>query len=332
MKQRFIHLLLISGFLLWLPAAMAQTYKVGLVEWMAWMTAHIAAEKGFWQAEDLDIKVVQFSNYDRENLLAFRNHKTDFAILMLGSAVEMITKKPQFTIIYEHDWSHGGDLFIVSKQFETVEALKGQRIGTYSRSAPIGFFANKLLQKAELSIQDIDLVEIVNTRHLNGAFRAGKVSAIINFDPAASEVVQDGTGRVLLTSADFDGVIPEGIAVQKDLLRSKPEVVRKFMRGWLKALKWQIDPSHQAEFLALAQKTMFKGQSLSDEALLTFMAGSRIHSDLKTIEARNTTGINQYLQELLAYLKQTGLKVTNEQTVHYIDTHIALEEAREIFQ
>ena len=92
-------------------AVHARTYKVGLVEWLPWATAFVAAEKGFWKAAGIDVEVKQFKNYDTENLKSFQFGGTDFALVMLGNAVEMIAKSPKYSIIYEHDWSHGGDIF-----------------------------------------------------------------------------------------------------------------------------------------------------------------------------------------------------------------------------
>jgi len=313
-------------------SAFARTYKFGLVEWMPWGTAYIAAEKGFWKAEGIDVEITQFRNYERESLKAFQNGKVDFSTMMLGNAIEMMVKSLEYTIIYEHDWSHGGDMFILSNQLKSVSDLKGKKIGLYSNSAPISFFMNKILEKAGLSMKEVSLSENANTKNLSKAFILNRYSAIISYDPEASRVVNSGEGKLLFTSADFPGAIPEGIATHHSIMQNNPEDVKKFMRGWLKALKWQANPENQKEYFAIMNKTMFKNSPYSDEELKEFESGAKIHTSLDSIVERNEKGIYEYVEELLDYLKQTGVDVKHSQVEKYVNTSLAIDEAKEIFK
>ena len=253
--MKFKQFILLLGLIGWSLPGLAETYKLGLVEWMPWSTAYVAQQQGFWQTAGLDVVVKQFANYETENLKAFENHKTDFMLSMLGNAVEMITRSPQYVIIYEHDWSHGGDLFILHRSLSSLEQVKGGKIGVYTRSAPIQFFIKQVLDKAKININEVKLVEIANTYDLNQAFKRGKLVAIVSYDPEASKAIKEKVGQLLFTSADFPGVIPEGISVQKPLLEKHPEVVKKFLQGWLQAVQWQADPSNKADFYTILRKS-----------------------------------------------------------------------------
>ena len=309
----------------------ARTYTVGVIEWEPWATAYVAAEKGFWQSEGIDVAVKQFDDYMAGNVKAFKFGKIDFGIMMLGNAVDLIRKAPRYTIIYEHCWSHGGDLFILSGKLDSIEDLKGKRVGAYSTAAPIGFFLDKVLQNAHLKIKDVELIEVSNTSKLNKAFRNNVVSAIVSYDPEASKVVDDGAGKLMFTSADFPGVIPEGIVVQNRILRDNPGDVQKFLRGWLRAVKWQSDPANREEYFAILKRTMFKGSSYSAPDLKKFSAGGKIHHTLGDITKKNGQEINEFVKELLAYLKQNGKPIKTFDTRDYISTDIAVKEAKKIF-
>ena len=309
----------------------AKTYTVGVVEWEPWATAYVAAEKGFWKSEGIDVAVKQFDDYMGGSVKAFKFGKIDFGIMMLGNAVDLIRKAPRYTIIYEHGWSHGGDLFILSGKLDGIEDLKGKRIGAYSIAAPIGFFLNKVLQNAHLKIKDVELIEVSNTSKLNKAFRNNVVSAIVSYDPEASKVVGDGTGQLMFTSADFPGVIPEGIVVQNRILKDDPTDVEKFLRGWLRAVKWQSDPANREEYFAILKRTMFKGSSYSAPDFKKFSAGGKIHHNLEDITKRNEQEINEFVKELLAHLKQTGNNIRSYDPHDYISTDLAIKEAKKIF-
>ena len=327
--------LLIAVFAIcWIFAAMplhAKSYTVGIVEWEPWATAYVAAEKGFWKSEGIDVAVKQFDDYMGGSVKAFKFGKIDFGIMMLGNAVDLIRKAPRYTIIYEHDWSHGGDLFILSGKLNSIEDLKGKRVGAYSTAAPIGFFLDKVLQNAHLKIRDVELIEVSNTSKLNKAFRNNVVSAIVSYDPEASKVVDDGAGKLMFTSADFPGVIPEGIVVQNRILRDNPGDVQKFLRGWLRAVKWQSDPANREEYFAILKRTMFKGSSYSVPDLKKFSAGAKIHGTLEEITKMNEREIQVFIKELLTYLKQNGNGVKSFDPHYYISTDLAVKEAKKIF-
>lgn len=316
----------------WSLPGLTETYKLGLVEWMPWSTAYVAQEQGFWQAEGIEIVIKQFTDYETENLKAFENNKTDFMVSMLGNAVEMINHSPRYVIIYEHDWSHGGDLFILHHSLSGLEQVKGGKIGVYTQSAPIRFFIKQVLDKAKININEVKLVEIANTYDLNQAFKKGKLAAIVSYDPEASKAITEKVGQLLFTSANFPGVIPEGISVQKSLLQKQPEIVKKFLRGWLRAVQWQADPNNRPAFYAIVKNTMFRTRSHTDEELATLNAGGKIHIDLNTIIASNEQELPIYIKELLLYLKQAGQPIHSLQPQDYIQTQLAIAEAQAIFK
>jgi NitT/TauT family transport system substrate-binding protein len=335
MSRNRIKTLLIATFAVcWMCTAIplhARTYIVGVVEWEPWATAYVAAEKGFWKSEGLDVVVKQFDDYTSGSVKAFKYGKTDFGIMMLGNAVDLIRKAPRYTIIYEHDWSHGGDLFILAGKLDGIDDLKGKRIGTYSAAAPVGFFLNQVLQNAQLKLKDIELIEVSNTIKLNESFRKGVVSAIVSYDPEASKVVGDGAGELIFTSADFPGVIPEGIVVQNRILKDHPTDVRKFLRGWLRAVKWQSDPANRDEYFAILKRTMFNGTAYSSKDIEKLTAGGKIHGTLEEITKKNKREVHEYIEELLAFLKENGHRVKSFDVHDYTATDMAVKEAKKIF-
>lgn len=313
------------------PVSTFGEITVGLVEWFPWGTAYVAQEKGFWKNEGLDVRIMQFESYDMENLKAFEHGRIDFGLMMLGNAVEMIAKSPKYAIIYEHDWSHGGDLFIMSKDLKNISDLRGKKIGLYSDSAPVGFFMSKILEKSGLAVNDVSVMEIPNTKALGKAFVSGRMSAMVSYDPEASKTVASGAGKLLFSSADFPGVIPEGLAASLSLIQNDPETVKKFLRGWLNAVKWESMPENHEEFHEILNRTMFKGSNYSNTELQAFEAGGKIHYDLPTILERNETGVPAYTEKITGYLKQKGDKV-DTRPGDFVKTAYAIAEAKKIFQ
>ena len=305
-------------FMLILPGSLhAKTYTLGLVEWMPWATAYVAAEKGFWAEEGIDVKIIQYENYATGNLENFKFGEIDFSVLMLGNVVEFATKAPLYKIIYEHDWSHGGDIFILGKKVKTVKQLKGRTIGVYSKTTPINYFIEQILLQNGLKISDVSLRQITIAKNLNRALENNVVSAIVSYDADAS------IGKIVNSSADFPGVIPEGIAVQRHILEENKDDVRRFLRGWIRAVKWQNDPVNQKEYFAILNRTMFKNSHHSDHEFLELAKGAKIHTSLETIISRNSDHINRYVEKIYNFLEKQNSSV--------LATDIAVEESKKIF-
>ncbi len=310
-------------FMLISPVALhAKTYTLGLVEWMPWATAYVAKEKGFWDEEGIDVKIIQYENYATGNLKNFQFGEIDFSVMMLGSVVELATKAPLYNIIYEHDWSHG-DIFVLGKNFKTVTQLKGKTIGVYSKTTPINYFIDQILVKNGLKISDISLRQIANTKKLNRALENKVVSAIVSYDPDASMAEVQNFGKSINSSADFPGVIPEGIAVQRHILKENKDDVRRFLRGWIRAVKWQSDPANQKEYFAILNRTMYKNNPYSEHDFLKLAKMGKIHTSLETIISINSDQIKKYVKKIYVLLGKSTNSV--------LATDIALEEVKKIY-
>ena len=334
MKQHqgfFLFIGIIGFFFLSPGSGFSKSYTLGLVEWEPWATAYVADQKGFWKSEGIDVQITQFSDYQNGSVKAFKYGKTDFSIMMLGSAINMIEQNSRYTIIYEHGWSHGGDCFILSSKLSDIGRLKNRKTGMYTTTVPVLFFLNKILEKSNLELADIDFLEVSNTVNLNRAFRKGIFSAIVSYNPEASNVIKDGTGKLLFTSADFPGVIPEGLVVQNKILSESPGDVLKFLRGWLRSVKWQQEPENQTEYFQILEKTMFKNSSYTIEELKAFHAGGRIHHTLEQITRANQSGMRSYINALLMFMKKNVRNVRIVDANNYMSTAMALDGAKKIF-
>lgn len=334
MMKSFLTLIVFTGlFFVSSAGVQAETYKFGVVgDWLPWGTAYVAAEKGFWKEAGVDIKIRRFVSYP-DSLKSFQHGHTDFGIMMIGDAVEIITNTSgKQVILYEHDWSHGGDWFVVSNDIETVADLKGKAIGVNTKSAPYSFLLQKMLATASLNLEDVSVIEIVHHENLSAAFKRGKLSAMVNVEPAAAGVVAEKAGKLMFTSADFEGLIPEGLAAKRALLEEHPEVVKKFMYGWLKAVQWQTNPENFAEWRDILGRTTLSRLSPSNEEFKKLLDGVRIHDNLSTINARNQDDLPKYVKALLEYLAKISTTTPPNSPDTYINTGPALEVARDVFK
>jgi NitT/TauT family transport system substrate-binding protein len=210
-------------------------------------------------------------------------------------------------IIMETDWSHGGDKIILKNTLEAAQ-LKDKVIGIYLMQGSLLHFLGKYLDHAGLMLSDIKLIE-TDTEILSENFIQGVFSAIISFDPDALRAQKDGQGKVVATSADFEGIIPEGLMMLKNTFEDTPqEDLRKLIAGWIDALAWMNAPESQAELLTLANQYLFRHSgNVSAVELEEMMAGVRFHTRTDLLARNRDGGTLAYFAELSDFFQRNDL-------------------------
>lgn len=284
--------------------AYGKTYKIGMIHWIAYSPLNVADVKGIWKKLGVDVQVINFgSNQELNNALEYK--KIDIALDMLGSWVGMYLNGVPLTIIGETDWSHGGDKIIAKKDLDLAK-LKGQTIGIYLNLPSVTYFLNKYLAANNINFADIKTIE-VEPDGLAKNFVANKMHLIVDYDPSALEAERKGSGKVVATSATYEGVIPEGFVARKDVLKTIPETdLEKIFKGWIEAVEW-TKTAKWDEYKKILNEKTFQGETpYSDSDLKGMLANVRIH-DKATQLKRNKEGVVNYLKDLNDFLVKNKL-------------------------
>lgn len=280
--------------------------KLGIDSWAANYPANVAESKGFWKAEGVQVEIVHYDT-DTERARAISGGIVHLGNSMLGSAVTWHLEGTPMRILAETDWSHGGDKVIAGKGVE-VAALAGKQIGVYSADIAVAFFLSKVLASKGVDIAAVELAEL-EPEALTQQLLAGNLPLIANYDPQADLAVKGG-GRLVATTADFAGVMPEGLVGRADKLGEIPaEQLAKFMRGWAKAVTWSQDPAHFAELSTIVRTQTVTGDDApkTDADVRELLAGVRVH-DAKALVERNREGLPVWLREVNLFLVATKRK------------------------
>lgn len=289
----------------------ARPYRIATVAWIGWSPLHVADELEFWEARGLEVEVV---NYDDPIVIieAIKAGKIDLAMDMAGSLVGIYMKGEPVLAIAETNWSHGGDKIIVQNGECLRDHVQGV-IGVFLKQPSCLFFLDRYLQKMELRLSDFRIVEI-NSRDLSAQFIAGRLPAIVNYEPWASEALEKGNGNILATSADFKGCIPECLWGYREVIDSMPEEdIHNILRGWIQAAKWIKDPANREAYYAILRSRTFKMQSwVTDEDLKRMLESVAMHS-ISTLKQRNRDagGLCTYFRELKLFLDKNKMLEEN---------------------
>lgn len=326
MMKRLICLTI--GFILLLgSAAHAGTYKIAMLNRAAWSPANVAEVKGFWKEQGIDVKVIVCTN-PLQLFTLFKENRVDIAFDMLGNSVGYYMNGIPVRILAETDWSYGSDKIIVKKDIDPA-VLKSKPIGVSANTPAILYFLNRYLSGAGQKISDIRIAEM-EADTLASHFIAGYFGMIVCYDPEAARAEQDGKGKLLVSSASYDGIIPEGMIASEDTSAaiSKDDLIR-ILKGWIKAVKWSQTPSNLKEYLDIMAQQTFKDKKYSETELKSMLSGVRIHN-LGMQAERNTDGggLVLYLDDLKRFLEENRILKKDFSPRVIFDNHAVMEAIR----
>ncbi len=302
-RQGMVGTVVLVGLLMITAPATGAAYKIGVLPWAGCAPAHVAAEKGFWAAEGVEVQVFTLPNGPAVQN-AMEKGLLHVGFEMIGGVAMLARRDAAVTVLAETGWSHGGDKIIIREGIGPDE-IRSKPVGLYHQHPSVIFFLQKYLDGRGISAADLRLVEMV-TDALSDKFIDGVLDVIVNYDPDAARAVKAGNGRVAATSADYPGCIPEGLLIMNRVRDVIPEAdLVNILRGWVRAAEWIADPENRAAYLKILGERTFKGEL--PEAELPDMAGAvRLH-DPATLAKRNREGggLSEYLAELSGFLGTT---------------------------
>lgn len=288
-------------------ATEARQYRIATVAWIGWSPLHVASANGFWDEQGVDVAVI---NYDDPIVIleAIKAQKIDLAMDMVGSLVGVYMKGEPVVAIAETNWSHGGDKIVVRKGDRLIHH-KNDVIGVFLKQPSCLFFLNQYLQQVNLQLSDFRIVEI-NSWDLSAQFIAGRLPAIVNYEPWVNDAIKHGNGEVLATSADFQGCIPECLWGYRQIINRIPaEDIHNILRGWIRAVDWLNNPANREDYYKILRDQTFKAKEhLTDADFAAMLKHVSIH-DAGALYGRNRDagGLEEYLKALAAFLKDNDM-------------------------
>jgi NitT/TauT family transport system substrate-binding protein len=137
-------------------------------------------------------------------------------------------------VIFQSDWSRGGDAIVVRRGIETVADLKGKTVAV-APMTPSNTFLIWLLDAGGLKKEDIKIIEAPNAVDAAQYFKAKKVDAAVVWSPDDEDCVQSVSGsKILRSTKAASNIIADVFFVKKSYLEKNKEGLRKLVEGWMR--------------------------------------------------------------------------------------------------
>lgn len=218
-----------------------KTYKVGVVTWGGYLGGQWFNRGFYANTNSLYYKnygfLVEFVVLDdfvasRE---AWKSGEIDLLWATTGSfsteAPGLAEFEPQ--IVFQSDWSRGGDAIVVRKGINNTNDLRGKTIAVAPMTPSHTFLLN-LLESAGLTGNDVTIIEVANAMDAANVFKNGQSDCAIVWSPDDISCVNSVQGsKVLQSTKTASYIIADMFIAKKSFVNDNKQDLTKLVEGWL---------------------------------------------------------------------------------------------------
>ncbi len=137
-------------------------------------------------------------------------------------------------IVFQADWSRGGDAIVTKRGIRTVSDLRGKKIAV-APLTPSHTFLIWLLDAGNLSTKDVEIVEMPSAIDAAAAFKGGSVDAAVVWSPDDVDCVNSVPGsRILQNTKNASHIIADVFFAKKAYIENNKAKLRQLYEGWMK--------------------------------------------------------------------------------------------------
>lgn len=220
--------------------------KVSLLPYISYAPFFIGKEEGYFAEQGLEIEFVEIRSED--NIPALAQGKLDVAAgfmavnilnaIARGAGIKFVADKGHI------DPTDDASTAIVAKrtlveagELDSPAQLKGKRIILQQETIQ-GYYVEKLLNSANLTLDDIEIVDLYSPPVRLKALENGTIDLVTTSEPWVTRMVQSGHASLWMP---IHKIIPDFqfsfILYGSRLLDKNPEAGKRFMVAYLKAVQ-----------------------------------------------------------------------------------------------
>ena len=137
-------------------------------------------------------------------------------------------------VLWQADWSRGGDAIVARRGINTVGDLKGKKIAV-AELTPSHSFLLWLLDAGGLSISDVEIIPQANAIDAAAAFKSQRVDAAVVWSPDDEDCIDSVPGsKVLESTKSASNIIADFFFAKKDFAEANRDRLQKVYEGWMR--------------------------------------------------------------------------------------------------
>lgn len=206
--------------------------RIGWYLWPGWYPMAIAIDRDLFVKQGLRVKPTLYSSYTK----IFNDFTAGQLDMCFGGLYELLKiNRSDMRVVLVTDTSDGAEGLVVLPSITSPAGLAGARIGIQGGLSGSEFIITSMLRRNGLTRSDVTFVHVEPEMVLEQM--GEKIQGGYTWDPYLSKSVGKGY-RILFTTADTPGMIPDVVAVHGRVLKNREEEMRAFLRAWFEAVEW----------------------------------------------------------------------------------------------
>jgi NitT/TauT family transport system substrate-binding protein len=179
---------------------------------------------------------------------------------------------------------------------ENLQDLKGRSIGVVARGTTTEYALRYILEEAGIDPDDeVSIVPVGLGTEALAAMKAGRVDAVMAFEPLTTAALQAGVARTVvdLRTGEVPALAYSGnqwVTLQ-GTLESKPKMMSRLRATMKQTFKFMENPAHRSALVHLATKTLAGG----DESLAKALIANNIDYFGPRVDAEEVKKASEFL-------------------------------------
>ncbi|NOU70556.1 aliphatic sulfonate ABC transporter substrate-binding protein [Paenibacillus sp. LMG 31458] len=298
--------------------------KLALSPWPGWFVWYLVKEKGFFEKNGVNVDLVWFPVYS-DSLSALASGKVDANSQTLSDMLAPASKGIKLKAVLVNDNSNGGDGVVVKPSINSLKDLKGKKVAT-----ELGTVDHLLmltaLEKGGLAEKDVAYTNMT-VNDAGPAFISGNLDAAVLWEPFLSKAVQEGKGKLLFSSKDTPGLIPDLLVFKEEITKNRPEDVKKIINAWFDALDyWKANPEESLKIMAKAAETPVDEYKSGVDSVKIFQLEDNVKAFQK---GDNLESLHFTSQKTAVFLKGLDMLTSIPKSESFLDGHFVEEVLKE---
>jgi len=228
-------------------AAEKVTVGIGGVALMVYLPTALAKAKGFFEAEGLDVEILDIKGGGAQAASALIGGSVDFSANAIDHAIKAKVYKKDLVAVHSHVRLAMMALVVANKykgEIKSIADLKGRPLGVTSPGSQTHMILGYLLAKHGVKADDVKIIGAGgNTMPL--AIEKDSVHAGMMLDPFFTAFLKQGKGYPLVDMFTLKGtheamggdVQGTTLLTRPDVIARRPAVVQKMVNALVKANK-----------------------------------------------------------------------------------------------
>ncbi|GAB1858660.1 hypothetical protein MHTCC0001_35000 [Flavobacteriaceae bacterium MHTCC 0001] len=166
---------------------------------------------------------------------AFKNGEVDLLWATIDAFPTEVKGLDQYQpqVVFQADWSRGGDAIVSRRGINTVQDLRGKKIAV-APMTPSHSFLIWLLDASDMTTKDVQIVEVASAIDAADAFKSNSVDAAVVWSPDDADCVSKVAGsKVLESTKNATHIIADVFVAKKEFIEKNKAQLRDLYEGWM---------------------------------------------------------------------------------------------------